>query len=81
MVVRAGAAKPKIGSVDEFRRTLLAVASIGYSDSASGTWTRFDWPGSSESDSPRLWNELCEWNFARVTGLRTGRHVHCRTPG
>src|SRR6185295_9983385 len=26
----------KIGSVEEFRRTLLAVKSIGYSDSASG---------------------------------------------
>jgi molybdate transport system substrate-binding protein len=38
MVVRAGAAKPKIGSVEEFRKTLLAVKSIGYSDSSSGTY-------------------------------------------
>ena len=38
MVVRAGAAKPNIGSVEEFRRTLLAVKSIAYSDSASGTY-------------------------------------------
>ena len=38
MVVRAGAAKPDIGSVEAFRRTLLAVKSIGYSDSASGTY-------------------------------------------
>jgi molybdate transport system substrate-binding protein len=38
MVVRAGVAKPTIGSVEEFRRTLLAVKSIGYSDSASGTY-------------------------------------------
>ena len=36
MVVRAGAAKPDISSVQAFRRTLLAVKSIGYSDSASG---------------------------------------------
>ena len=38
MVVRAGVAKPNIGSVEAFRRTLLAVKSIGYSDSASGTY-------------------------------------------
>ena len=38
MVVRAGAAKPNIGSVEAFRRTLLAAASIGYSDSGSGTY-------------------------------------------
>src|SRR5687768_5723316 len=37
MVVRAGAAKPDIGSVESFRKMLLAVKSIGYSDSASGT--------------------------------------------
>jgi len=38
MVVRAGAAKPDIGSVDAFRKMLLAAKSIGYSDSASGTY-------------------------------------------
>ena len=38
MVVRAGVAKPNIGSVESFRRTLLAAKSIGYSDSASGTY-------------------------------------------
>ena len=38
MVVRAGAAKPDIGSVEAFRRMLLAVKSIGYSDSGSGTY-------------------------------------------
>ena len=36
MVVRAGAAKPNIDSVEAFRRTLVAAKSIGYSDSASG---------------------------------------------
>jgi molybdate transport system substrate-binding protein len=38
MVVRAGAVKPDIGSVDAVRRTLLAAKSIGYSDSGSGTY-------------------------------------------
>jgi molybdate transport system substrate-binding protein len=38
MVVRAGAAQPNIDSVQAFRRTLLAVKSIGYSDSASGIY-------------------------------------------
>jgi molybdate transport system substrate-binding protein len=38
MVVRSGAAKPDIGSVGAFRKALLAAKSIGYSDSASGTY-------------------------------------------
>jgi molybdate transport system substrate-binding protein len=38
MVVRAGAEKPDIGSVDAFRRALLAAGSIAYSDSGSGTY-------------------------------------------
>src|SRR5574341_780089 len=38
MVVRSGAAVPNIGSVESFRRTLLAAKSIGYSDSASGIY-------------------------------------------
>jgi molybdate transport system substrate-binding protein len=38
MVVRAGAARPDIGSVEAFRSTLLAATSIAYSDSGSGTY-------------------------------------------
>jgi molybdate transport system substrate-binding protein len=38
MVVREGAPKPDIGSVDAFRKTLLAAKSIAYSDSGSGTY-------------------------------------------
>jgi molybdate transport system substrate-binding protein len=38
MVVRAGAAKPDIGSVEALRSTLLAAKSIAYSDSSSGTY-------------------------------------------
>jgi molybdate transport system substrate-binding protein len=38
MVVREGATKPDIGSVEALRSTLLAVKSIAYSDSGSGTY-------------------------------------------
>ena len=38
MMVRVGAAKPDIGSVESFRSVLLAARSIAYSDSTSGTY-------------------------------------------
>lgn len=38
MVVRAGAPKPDIGSVEAFRKTVLDAESIAYSDSGSGTY-------------------------------------------
>jgi molybdate transport system substrate-binding protein len=40
MVVREGAPKPDISTVDAFRSTLLAAKTIAYSDSGSGTYLR-----------------------------------------
>src|SRR6185369_5019088 len=56
MVVRAGAAKPDIGTVDAFRATLLAAKSIAYSDSGSGTYlsgTLFAKLGVADQVSPK----------------------------
>ncbi|MBK4998341.1 ABC transporter substrate-binding protein [Pseudomonas sp. S31] len=38
MVVKAGQAKPAIGTPDDLKRTLLAAQSVAYSDSASGVY-------------------------------------------
>lgn len=38
MAVRAGAPRPSIATVDDFRRALLAAKSVAYSDSASGVY-------------------------------------------
>lgn len=38
MAVKAGAAKPAIGTMEEFRQTLLDARSVAYSDSASGVY-------------------------------------------
>jgi len=56
MVVREGAAKPDIGSVESFRQTLLAAKSIAYSDSGSGTYlstTLFAKLGVAEQVAPK----------------------------
>ena len=56
MVVREGAAKPDIGSVESFRQTLLAAKSIAYSDSGSGTYlstTLFAKLGIAEQVAPK----------------------------
>ena len=56
MVVKAGAAKPDISTVDALRRTLLNAKSIAYSDSASGIYlstTLFTKLGVKEQVAPK----------------------------
>jgi molybdate transport system substrate-binding protein len=56
MVVREGAAKPDIGSLEALRSTLLAAKSIAYSDSGSGTYlstTLFRKLGVADEIAPR----------------------------
>ena len=56
MVVRAGAPKPDISTVDAFKATLLAAKSIAYSDSSSGTFlstTLFPQLGIAEQVAPK----------------------------
>jgi molybdate transport system substrate-binding protein len=56
MVVRAGAEKPDIGTVDALRNTLLRAKSIAYSDSGSGTYlsqTLFPRLGIAEEIAPK----------------------------
>jgi molybdate transport system substrate-binding protein len=56
MVVREGAARPDIGTVEAFRNTLLAARSIAYSDSGSGTYlstTLFRKLGVADEIAPR----------------------------
>jgi len=56
MVVREGAAKPDIASIESFRKTLLSAKSIAYSDSGSGTYlstTLFAKLGIAEQVAPK----------------------------
>src|SRR6516164_11831425 len=56
MVVREGAAKPDIASIESFRQTLLSAKSIAYSDSGSGTYlstTLFAKLGIAEQVAPK----------------------------
>jgi molybdate transport system substrate-binding protein len=61
MVVRAGAAKPDISSVETLRSTLLAAKSIAYSDSGSGTYLSTTlFPKLGIADESRARAERCE---------------------
>ena len=84
MVVRAGAAKPDIGSVDAFRNTLLAAKSIAYSDSGSGTYiatTMFPKLGVAEQVAGKS-RPASRWpRWSRVARRRSGssRSASCCT--
>lgn len=56
VAVRAGAVVPDIGSVESFKRTLLAARSIAFSTSASGVYVRgmFERLGIAAAIRPRL---------------------------
>ena len=80
MVVRAGAAKPNIGSVQALRNTLLAAKSIAYSDSGSGTYLRPRCSRSSASQtksSARV--ERCEDRRPASRSLRLSRAAKRRS--
>jgi hypothetical protein len=73
MVVRAGAAKPDISSVETLRSTLLAAKSIAYSDSGSGTYLSTTlFPKLGIADESRARAERCE-DLHPASGGRGGR--------
>ena len=69
MVVRAGAPKPDISTLDAFRRTVLEAKSLGYSASASGTYL-------SNELFPRMgiWEQI-KGKSRRIVGDRVGTFV------
>jgi molybdate transport system substrate-binding protein len=59
MVVRAGAPRPDIGTLDAFKRTLLEAKSIAYSASASGVYL-----------STELWPKMGVWEAIKAKSKR-----------
>jgi len=59
MVVRAGAPKPDIGTLDAFKRTVLEAKSIAYSASASGVYL-----------STELWPKMGIWEQIKAKSRR-----------
>ncbi|MCU1330150.1 MAG: transporter substrate-binding protein [Bryobacterales bacterium] len=69
VVVRDGAPKPDISSVDALRRTLLSAKSIGYSDSISGVYV-------STELFPKLGiAEQVKSKSKRIEGMRVGAAI------